>query len=182
VSISSEVSAHFSELELGLVLPDDPALRPRIDALMAARRDECLAGFDAGFFDVLAGVTGASADDLRAAASAEDLALLDGKHFIDAIDDFMLSRRSDMRAVEAQFEGEQGLPWESLRYFSFEEAADDATVPVMAAADLDPNALGGFLSPALILEFIMLVGTYSALAGALNTFGVPLEDAWRKGA
>lgn len=43
------------------------------------------------------------------------------------------------------------------------------------------EALRAFLSPALILEFIMLVGTYAALAGALNTFGVPIEDAWNKG-
>lgn len=48
-------------------------------------------------------------------------------------------------------------------------------------SDESYDALRAFLSPALILEFIMLVGTYSALAGALNTFGVPLEDAWNKG-
>lgn len=36
-----------------------------------------------------------------------------------------------------------------------------------------------FLTPALLLEFVMLVGTYSGLAGALNTFGVPLERAWQ---
>jgi alkylhydroperoxidase family enzyme len=48
-------------------------------------------------------------------------------------------------------------------------------------SDASYEALRAFLSPALILEFIMLVGTYSALAGALNTFGVPLEDAWNKG-
>lgn len=40
-------------------------------------------------------------------------------------------------------------------------------------------ALREFLSPRLILEYVMLVGTYAALAGALNTFGVPLESAWR---
>lgn len=49
-------------------------------------------------------------------------------------------------------------------------------------SDESYDALRAFLSPALIFEFIMLVGTYAALAGALNTFGVPLEDAWRKGA
>jgi 4-carboxymuconolactone decarboxylase len=48
-------------------------------------------------------------------------------------------------------------------------------------SDESYEALSAFLSPALILEFIMLVGTYSALAGALNTFGVPIEDAWSKG-
>jgi alkylhydroperoxidase family enzyme len=41
-------------------------------------------------------------------------------------------------------------------------------------------ALREFLAPRLILEYVMLVGTYAGLAGALNTFGVPLEDAWRE--
>lgn len=40
-------------------------------------------------------------------------------------------------------------------------------------------ALRKELAPKLILEYIMLVGTYAALGGALNTFGVQLEDAWR---
>jgi alkylhydroperoxidase family enzyme len=30
-----------------------------------------------------------------------------------------------------------------------------------------------------VLELIMLVGNYAMLAGALNTFGVTLETAWR---
>jgi 4-carboxymuconolactone decarboxylase len=50
-----------------------------------------------------------------------------------------------------------------------------------ALSDASYGALRAFLTPALILEFIMLVGTYAALASALNTFGVPLEDAWNKG-
>jgi 4-carboxymuconolactone decarboxylase len=49
-------------------------------------------------------------------------------------------------------------------------------------SDESYEALRAFLAPALVLEFIMLVGTYTGLAGALNTFGVPLEDVWRSGA
>ncbi len=33
-------------------------------------------------------------------------------------------------------------------------------------------------TPAEILEAVMLVGNYAMLAGALNTFGVQLEEAW----
>lgn len=40
------------------------------------------------------------------------------------------------------------------------------------------DALAEFLTPAQILEFVMLVGNYAMLAGALNSFGVPLEKAW----
>jgi alkylhydroperoxidase family enzyme len=39
--------------------------------------------------------------------------------------------------------------------------------------------LAARLKPAQILELVMLVGNYAMLAGALSTFGVPLERAWR---
>jgi alkylhydroperoxidase family enzyme len=38
--------------------------------------------------------------------------------------------------------------------------------------------LAARLAPARVLELVMLVGNYAMLAGALNTFGVPLERAW----
>lgn len=47
-------------------------------------------------------------------------------------------------------------------------------------SDSTYEALRAELPPKLILEYVMLVGTYSALAGSLNTFGAPLEDAWQK--
>ncbi|HEX6753882.1 MAG TPA: carboxymuconolactone decarboxylase family protein [Solirubrobacterales bacterium] len=40
------------------------------------------------------------------------------------------------------------------------------------------EALAPHFTPSQILEAVMLVGNYAMLAGALNTFGVPLEDAW----
>lgn len=40
------------------------------------------------------------------------------------------------------------------------------------------EALAARLPPARILELVMLVGNYAMLAGALNSFGVPLERAW----
>jgi 4-carboxymuconolactone decarboxylase len=45
-------------------------------------------------------------------------------------------------------------------------------------SDATYEALRAELPPKLILEYVMLVGTYSALAGALNSFGAPLESAW----
>jgi alkylhydroperoxidase family enzyme len=41
------------------------------------------------------------------------------------------------------------------------------------------DALAAAFTPAEILEATMLVGNYAMLAGALNSFGVPLERAWR---
>jgi len=40
------------------------------------------------------------------------------------------------------------------------------------------EALSRCFSPAEILEATLLVGNYAMLAGALNSFGVPLERAW----
>lgn len=45
-------------------------------------------------------------------------------------------------------------------------------------SDATYDALRTELPPKLILEYVMLVGTYAALAGGLNTFGVPLEESW----
>lgn len=47
-------------------------------------------------------------------------------------------------------------------------------------SDATYEALRADLPPKLILEYVMLVGTYAALAGSLNTFGVPLEPAWQR--
>jgi alkylhydroperoxidase family enzyme len=41
------------------------------------------------------------------------------------------------------------------------------------------RALSLRYEPAQILEIVMLAGNYAMLAGALNSFGVPLETAWR---
>jgi len=49
-----------------------------------------------------------------------------------------------------------------------------------AIAEPTHEALAAEFSPAEILEATMLVGNYAMLAGALNTFGVPLEAAWRR--
>jgi len=43
------------------------------------------------------------------------------------------------------------------------------------------DALRKRYRPAQILELVMLIGNYAMLAGALNTFGVPLEAAWKEG-
>ena len=49
-----------------------------------------------------------------------------------------------------------------------------------ALSEATYEALAQHLQPSQILEAVMLVGNYAMLAGALNTFGVPLEDAWKE--
>lgn len=47
-------------------------------------------------------------------------------------------------------------------------------------SDATYEKLRAELPPKRILEYVMLVGTYSALAGSLNTFGVQLEAPWSR--
>jgi len=47
-----------------------------------------------------------------------------------------------------------------------------------ALSEATHERLAARLAPAQILELVMLVGNYAMLAGALNSFGVPLERAW----
>ena len=53
------------------------------------------------------------------------------------------------------------------------ELLDDHTI-----GEATYERLSRSLSPAEILEATLLVGNYAMLAGALNSFGVPLEGAW----
>jgi alkylhydroperoxidase family enzyme len=50
-----------------------------------------------------------------------------------------------------------------------------------AIAEPTHERLAADFTPAEILEATMLVGNYAMLAGALNSFGVPLESAWDEG-
>ncbi len=45
-------------------------------------------------------------------------------------------------------------------------------------SDVSWDQLRARYAPAQILELVMLIGNYAMLAGALNTFGAPLEPAW----
>jgi hypothetical protein len=81
--------------------------------------------------------------------SAHDKQLVKGKHFIDGFTALVADRRATMRAAETSFTTATGRPWSALRYFSYEEDADDVSVQVLRAAGLDPAGEGGFLLAAL---------------------------------
>ncbi|MBJ7354001.1 MAG: carboxymuconolactone decarboxylase family protein [Thermoleophilaceae bacterium] len=89
-----------------------------------------------------------------------------------------IGRRNELSEEQVEAAG----PDSTSDLFDDEIKALLAAVPELlenhVLSDESYDALRAFLSPALILEFIMLVGTYAALAGALNSFGVPLEETW----
>jgi hypothetical protein len=132
-------------LDVSLQVPAN-VNRQRADNVMANLAD-CVedAGVDGDFFDLVAAFTGSSADVIRGQVSAADRTLLDGKPFIIGMRDLLISRRAEMREIEAAFEADTDESFAALRFFSTEENADDITVPVLEAMDLDIVGLGQFL-------------------------------------
>ena len=166
------------ELIAGVTLLDDSLTPPagfaaRADAAFAQVRSECLAKFDGGFVGVIAAITGQTPEQVAAGLPPDDLALVTGKHVVDAIAALAVDRRSKMRGVEQQFAAQTGRPWSALRFFSREVSADDASVPVLRAADLDPAGGASFF-----LGFLAGARATCEQDIAVNTvpYGARLDD------
>jgi hypothetical protein len=164
--VQNEIFSTFSPIDADLLI-DDPSLPARVDEALIALRDECLFDFQDSFIDVVAEIAGATPDEIRGSLTPEDLKLVEGVHFIDAVADLTLDRRIRMNEVEEAFTAETGLPWDALRYFSYEEAADDATVPVLDALGVAADGLAEFLFEAQDVD------TQGACAGFLDAGQVP---------
>ncbi|MDQ3367292.1 MAG: hypothetical protein M3680_17860 [Myxococcota bacterium] len=129
----------------GVITLDRGPLPARIAGTLAALRNECLAGFSQDFIAVVAALAGTTVEAIEAELTAEDRALVKGKHVIDGIAALARDRRAKLRALEVEFEAATDRPWSALRYFSYEEDADDVSVPVLRGAGFTPDALGPFL-------------------------------------
>jgi hypothetical protein len=79
--------------------------------------------------------------------TAEEVALLD-KPIMQAIVSIVHARRAQMVGAQDAFARESGRPWTALRYYSYEEQADDSSVRILKSANLDAVAgvKGEFLS------------------------------------
>lgn len=153
----------------------DAELRGRIDAGLGRLREECMADFTQSFADVVAGIAGTTPQAILDGMTAEDRALAEGVHFIAAIEALGIDRRAKLRAVEQAYATATGQPWDRVRYFSTEEAADDATVPVLDAMDMQPDALGVFLVN--VLDDATIPRCRSLLDdGATPPYGADLSD------
>jgi hypothetical protein len=142
--LNFEIGQTFSGLDADLDLENGP-FREDVDAVLIAMRDECLAGFPQDFIEVVAEIAGVTPQEITASLTQEDLDIVVGVHFVDAVAGLAVDRRIRMTELEEQFEDETGTLWDSLRYYSFEEAADDATVPVLENMALPANGLADFL-------------------------------------
>src|SRR6185369_10275675 len=107
---------------------------------------------------------------------ASDVALIKGIHAIAGIANLTADRRTKLRATEGAFEQLTGAPWTSLRYFSFEEDADDTTVPVLRAAGYKPSANADFLIGAGLPGQAGATCAAQIDAGQVPHYGVDLAD------
>src|SRR5262245_29892337 len=145
------------ELRSAAKLLDDsitpaPGFADRADASLAQLRTQCLPNFQGGFVGVIAAITHQTPEQVAAHLPPEDLTLVTGKHAVDAIAALALDRRAKMRGVEQRFATESGRPFTALRFFSREVSADDASVPVLRAAHLDPEGGASFFLGFLAAE------------------------------
>jgi hypothetical protein len=166
------------------LLADLSTFPPRVDIAHAALRDVCLATFPYTLIQVMAATFSVPAEVIEGMLPASDRALIDGRHPVDGLVALTHDRRSRMRAAEAGFESATSDPWSALRYFSHEEDADDVSVPVMRASNLDPTGVSGFL--ALAVSPAQRAACDAELAaGRVPSYGVDLSDdhhgtCWRR--
>jgi hypothetical protein len=145
----NDLVGRIDPLDGALALPADSGWPERGEAALAALRDTCMASYQGSFIDATAELLQVTPDEVRASLDPADLALVDGVHLVDAVTALLADRRAGMRAAEQAFSDETGRAWSALRYFSYEEDADDTTVPVLRQMERDPAAGGEFLIGAL---------------------------------
>jgi hypothetical protein len=147
--LGDDLLAQLGPLDGALTLDPADGWRTRADTVLAGLRDTCMATYEGTFVEAAAELSGVSPEALRAALDESDLALVEGVHLVDAVAALIADRRSRMRAAEQAFTAETARPWSALRYFSYEEDADDTTVPVLREMGRQPAANGDFLIRAL---------------------------------
>lgn len=136
---------HYQALDSSVALGDDGDEFAYVTAeYIQTLHDDCLAESTASFYDVLAFQVGVTVAKIKASASDEDRALVDGKHIVDALLAVGFDRYAKIDAVEATLQEKTGSGIDSLRYFTTEEAADNVTVPILGNADIASDGFADF--------------------------------------
>ncbi len=173
-AVRGELGAAVDPLDNALKIDLRP-LAARIEATLRALRDECFAGLTESYAEVVAELTGQTAAQVEASLSPRDRMLVADKHVVDALAALASDRRATMRMAEAAFTAKTGQPWSALRYFSFEEDADDVSVEVLRGAQFDPAGGGEFLR-LIIPEGARGRCDAKLAAGEVPAYGVDLTD------
>jgi hypothetical protein len=157
----------------------------QVAAALAVLQSECLASFPLGVIEVSAQLAMTTPDQIEAQMDPHDVALVKGKPFVAGLSALVADRRATMRATEDMLYTSAYQPWSQLRYFSFEEDADNVSVDVMQAAGKDPASLQQFFH-ALVPPAVSAACDEVLSTTGLPPYGVDLADAhhavcWRMG-
>lgn len=129
------------------------SIASKIDQAMATLKSACFAGQSRDLIEVIAQMSNQTVEAIEASMQPADVALIKNKPAIDGFSALVIDRRAKLRQLEAELLASTGHPWSTLRYFSTEEDADDVSVTVLRAAEVEPDyAIGdvfvSFLPPA----------------------------------
>jgi len=170
---------------IGGSLAFDPDRAQQVAAAFGTLQSECLASFPLGVIEVMAQLGMTTPEQVEGALDPHDLALVKGKTFVAGLTALVADRRATMRATEDMLYASAYQPWSQLRYFSFEEDADNVSVQVMRAADKDPASLQQFFH-ALVAPAVATACDASLTTTGFPPYGVDLTDphhavCWRMG-
>lgn len=173
--LTADIMSYYSTIDQTLHLAGvEQSLIDAQNAVLVALRDQCMSGLTDGYVAILAELNGKTEEQMRAELPDEDEALVDGRHFIEAMAFLASDRRSKMRAVEEAFASETGEPWSRARQYTTEEEADDATIPVLAAMGRDPGGVGPGLQ--LLDDEATRAECNGLLAQGAPPYGADLHD------
>jgi hypothetical protein len=182
-SIANQLQAAHDPLDGSLppLTSDDATI---IDTALTNFRDQCLVGQTFGVIDIGAALAKITPAQFEAQLDAHDISLIKDKPFVDGLTAIVEDRRTAMTEAEAAYTAAAGQPFSQLRFFSFEEDADDVSEIVMSAAGFDPTAMSKFL--AAVLPAASRSTCTSEVASGFPSYGVDLTDehhatCWRIG-
>jgi hypothetical protein len=171
VALNNKLAGYHSTLDLGFTVPSSEGTA--IVNTITALRSDCFTGVTGDAIAHLARLMGVPDPTLRSVMPPELLAEVEGKTVITGWYNVIRVARERMRAIEAAFGTQLGVPWTGLRYFSTEESADDTSALIMKAMNLAPDGMGQLF----IRETGLSTSCGAVLAsGATPHYGENLKD------
>ncbi|HEU5059626.1 MAG TPA: M48 family metalloprotease, partial [Kofleriaceae bacterium] len=92
--LTSDILSYYSTIDQKLHVEGlEASLMSAQNSALVAMRDQCMAGLTDGYVSILAQLNGKTEEEMREMMPDEDEALVDGKHFIEAIATLINDRR-----------------------------------------------------------------------------------------
>jgi hypothetical protein len=170
VNARNALAHTLSKLDYSLTIDATlaPTIKPALDALL-----QC------GVADpqTLRGYLDAQSPEwlpyIQPLLAPDEVALLD-KPILQAITTLVAAHRTQMIAAQDKLARESGHPWSALRFYSYEEAADDGWIRNFKSSQLD--AAGSFKGAFMLLLEDQAAACEMALAANAAPYGADYED------